>query len=150
MFPKRFKDPKTGFHMLSSMHAKKYMNKIGMEREDYHFYKQIGKALLCCYSVLGALWIYNGASPMEWWRTKSPMIKEKLELANLYPGNVESVKEFVVKVKEMVESDDKDGRGLPNEMEKKKVDQEAQAQKMWLKMKNEVVAELREKGIDVE
>ncbi|MCI41456.1 hypothetical protein A2U01_0062689, partial [Trifolium medium] len=51
-------------------------------------------------------------------------------------------------VKEMVESDDKDGAGLQKEMEKKKVDHEAH--KMWLKMKNEVVAELREKGIDVE
>ncbi|GAU13410.1 hypothetical protein TSUD_127060 [Trifolium subterraneum] len=145
MFPKRrFNDPKTGFHMLSSMHAKKYMNKIGMEKEDYHFYKQIGKAVLFSYTVLGALWIYNGASPMEWWRMKSPMIKEKLEQAS----DVESVKEFIAKVKEMVESRDKDGYGRLKEIEKVKVDQESQ--KMWLKMKNEVVAELREKGIDVE
>jgi hypothetical protein len=130
------------------MQAKKYMNKIGLEREDYHFYKQIGKALLFSYTVLGGLWIYNGASPMEWWRMKSPMIKEKFEQANLYPGDVESVKEFVAKVKEMVESDDKDGYGRQKETEKANVDHEAQ--KMWLKMKNEVIAELREKGIDVE
>ncbi|MCI59698.1 hypothetical protein A2U01_0080953, partial [Trifolium medium] len=89
---------------------------------------------------LGALWIYNGSSPVEWWRMNSPMIKEKLAQANLYPSDVESVKEFVAKVKGMVESDDKDGYGRREEMEKKKTDHEAQ--KMWLKMKNEVVAEL--------
>ncbi|XP_058782127.1 uncharacterized protein LOC131656416 [Vicia villosa] len=154
MFPKRFKDTKTGFHMLSSIHAKRYMNKIGVESEDYYFYKQIGKALLCTYTILGALWIYNdGSSPMEWWRKKSPQLKEKLEQANLYPSDVESVKEFVAKgkmigakLKGLVESD-KDACGC-EEMQRKKVDEDAQ--RMWLKMKNEVVAELREKGIDVE
>lgn len=143
-----------GFHMLSSMHAKQYMNKIGLESEDYYFYKQIGKALLCTYTILGGLWIYNGGSPVEWWRKKSPTIKEKFEEANLYLGEVESVKEFIAKgkmigttLKGIVESDDKDASGR-EEMVKRKADQEAQ--KMWLKMKNEVVAELREKGIDVE
>jgi hypothetical protein len=58
------------------------------------------------------------------------------------------VKEFVAKVKEMVQSDDKDGYGRQKEMDKAHVDQETR--KMWLKMKNEVIAELREKGIDVE
>ncbi|CAL5202472.1 unnamed protein product [Lathyrus oleraceus] len=153
MFPRRLKDPKTGFHMLSSMRAKKYMNKIGVESEDYNFYKQIGKALLCTYTILGALWIYNGNSPMEWWRKKSPQLKEKFEQANLYPSDVESVKEFFAKgkmigatLKGLIESD-KDECGC-EEIQRKKVDEEAQ--RMWLKMKNEVVAELREKGIDVE
>ncbi|CAI8584992.1 unnamed protein product [Vicia faba] len=155
MFPRRLKDPKTGFHMLSSMQAKKYMNKIGVESEDYYFYKQIGKALLCTYTILGALWIYNDtSSPMEWWRKKSPQLKEKLEQANLYPSNVESVKEFMDKgkmigatLKGLIESD-KDACGCEKEMQGKKGNEEAQ--KMWSKMKNEVVAELREKGIDVE
>jgi len=140
--------------MLSSMHAKRYMNKIGLESEDYYFYKQIGKALLCTYTILGGFWIYNGGSPMEWWRKKSPTIRDKFEEVNLYLGEVESVKEFIAKgkmigntLKGMVEIDEKDASGR-EEMVKKKADQEAQ--KLWLKMKNEVVAELREKGIDVE
>lgn len=140
--------------MLSSMHAKKYMNKIGFESEDYYFFKQVGKALLCTYTILGALWFYNEASPLEWWRKKSPQIKEKLEEAHLYPSDVESVKEFIAKgkmigntLRGMVESDN-DACGCQEEMKRKKADQEAQ--KIWLKMKNEVVAELQEKGIDVE
>ena len=36
------------------MHAKKYLKNIGLESEDYHFFKRVGKGLLCTYAVLGA------------------------------------------------------------------------------------------------
>ncbi|KAG4933482.1 hypothetical protein JHK87_047484 [Glycine soja] len=41
-----------GFHLLSSMHAKKNLKNIGLESEDYHFFKRVGKGLLCTYVVL--------------------------------------------------------------------------------------------------
>nr|ACU22742.1 unknown [Glycine max] len=53
MFPKRFRDPKTGFHLLSSMNAKKYLKNIGLEREDYYFFKRVGKAYFAPMQYLG-------------------------------------------------------------------------------------------------
>lgn len=139
------------------MRAKKYLNKIGVEREDYDYLKQIGKALLCSYTILGALWFYNGGtSPLEWLKQKT-RLKEEIELAHFYPSDGESMKEFIDKMgrmigttsgtKGMVESD-KAASKCPEELPSKKVDQDAQ--KLWLKMRNEVISELREKGYDVE
>ncbi|KAK7305349.1 hypothetical protein VNO77_43254 [Canavalia gladiata] len=145
MFPKRFRDPKTGFHLLSFMHVKKYMKNIGLEREDYYFLKQVGKALLCTYSIIGAMWLYNETAQLGWWRQK-PRLKEEHE---------ETLKEFIAKgrmiantirPKGMVEND-KDGCNC-QELQGKNFDEEAQ--KLWLKMRNDVVAELKEKGFDVE
>ncbi|KAL1332612.1 hypothetical protein HN51_061387 [Arachis hypogaea] len=160
MFPKRFQDPKTGFKMLSSMHAKKYLKKIGFESEDYFFWKQVGKALLCTYTIMGGFWLYNGgASKLK------PQLKVDQERADnqqrpeeeqeldhkqhqQFPlaSNLEEMKEFVsdigtkIGLKGMVEND--------KELDGKKFEQEAQ--KLWMKMRNEVVSELQEKGIDVE
>ncbi|XP_061374020.1 uncharacterized protein LOC133316297 [Gastrolobium bilobum] len=140
-FPKRFQDPTSGFHRLSSMHAKKYLNKIGLEREDYNFWKQAGKALLCTYAIIGAVWLYHKASQQPKFR---------------YPGDEEAMKEFIAKrgmigttngPKGVVESDE-DASNNQKELQSNKFDQEAQ--KLWLKMRNEVIAELQEKGFDVE
>ncbi|TKY47137.1 cysteine synthase [Spatholobus suberectus] len=145
MFPKRFRDPKTGFHLLSSMHSKKYLKNIGLEREDYYLLKHVGKGLLCTYAVLGALWLYNENSSLGWWKLK-PWLKE----------HEEALKEFIAKggtigttvgPKGMDESD-KDGNNNQKELQGKNFDEEAQ--KLWLRMKNEVTAELKEKGFDVE
>ncbi|KAK7301806.1 hypothetical protein RJT34_12682 [Clitoria ternatea] len=133
MFPKRFRDPKTGFHMLSSMHAKKYLKNIGLETEDYFFLKRVGTVLLCTYTVLGALWLSKDTSSLGWSKLK-PRLKE----------HEEALKDFIAKgrliatnfgQKEMVKSD-------------KDFDQEAH--ELWLRMKKEVVAELKDKGLDVE
>lgn len=145
-----------GFHLLSSMHAKKHLKKIGLEGEDYYFLKRIGKGLLCTYAILGAMWLYNETSLPEWGKLKSRS-KELLEQAHLYPGDEGSMKEFLTKIGtirgpkgtvESGESGDKDAHKDQKELQGKKVDPEAQ--KMWLKMRNEVIAELREKGLDVE
>lgn len=129
------------------MHAKKYLKKIGLEGEDYFFWKQVGKALLCTYTIMGGIWLYNGG----WW-TMKPQPKEEQELAHdqrrqfPYPGDLEAMKEFVTNIgttigsKGMVEND--------KELESKKFEEEAQ--KLWLRMRNEVIAELQEKGFDVE
>ncbi|XP_027337682.1 uncharacterized protein LOC113851415 [Abrus precatorius] len=141
MFPKRFRDPKTGFHLLSSMHAKKYLKNVGVEREDYYFLKQVGKALLCTYTIMGVFWLFKGTSPLE---KLAPRLKE----------HEEALKEFISKggmlgttigPKGMVEND-KDTCNCQNELQNKN----QEAQKLWLRMRNEVVAELKEKGIDVE
>ncbi|MED6145209.1 hypothetical protein PIB30_022981 [Stylosanthes scabra] len=144
MFPKRFQDPETGFKLLSSMHAKKYLKKIGLESEDYYFWKQVGKYLLCGYTIMGGIWLYNGGALKP-----QPKVVQEIDhkehqqfpLAN----NLEAMKEFATHIgtkigsKGMVEND--------KEQESNKFEQEAQ--KLWMKMRNEVVAELQEKGIDV-
>ncbi|XP_020216954.1 uncharacterized protein LOC109800584 [Cajanus cajan] len=141
MFPKRFRDPKTGFHLLSSMHSKKYLKNIGLESEDYYFLKRVGTGLLCTYAVLGALWLYNDNSSLGWWKPKE---------------HEEAVKDFIAKgrvigtsigAKVMGESD-KDGNNNQKELQGKNFDEEAQ--KLRLGMKNEVTTELKKKGLDVE
>ncbi|KAJ1381112.1 hypothetical protein SESBI_45434 [Sesbania bispinosa] len=133
------------------MQAKKHMKKIGLEREDYYFLKQVGKALLCTYTILGALWLYNETSPLGWWK-----LKPKEELEFLYPSDKEA-KEFIAKggmiettsgPKGLVESDKDADDYQKKELQSKKFDQEAQ--KLWLKMRNEAIAELKKKGFDVE
>ncbi|RDX75359.1 hypothetical protein CR513_44765, partial [Mucuna pruriens] len=141
MFPKRFRDPKTGFHLLSSMHSKKYLKNIGLEREDYYFLKRVGKGLLCTYAILGALWLLNDNSPLGWQKLK-PRLREQEE----------ALKEFIAKggmigttigPKGMAESDE-DRNNNQKELQSKSFDQEAQ--KLWLKMKNEVTTELKERA----
>ncbi|XP_020236831.1 uncharacterized protein LOC109816295 [Cajanus cajan] len=147
-------EPKTGLQH--------FLKKIGLGKENYYFWKQIGKALLCTYAVFGAAWVYNETSPLGWW-TLVPMPKEQKELAHLYerrmypyPGDEEAMQEFIARggmigttigPKGMVESD-KDDSDYKKDLKDKKFEQEAQ--KLWLRMRNEVVAELQEKGFDVE
>lgn len=144
------------------MNAQKLLKKIGLGKEDYPFWKQVGKALLCTYMLCGLAWLYNETSPLGWWTLK-PKPKEEKELAHLYerrqfpyPGDQEAMEEFIAKggmigttigPKGVIELD-KDSINYQAELQKKKFEQEAN--KLWIRMRNEVVAELQEKGFDVE
>ncbi|XP_076937114.1 uncharacterized protein LOC143604567 [Bidens hawaiensis] len=145
-----------------SFNAEKYLKKIGLGKEDYHFWKQIGKALFCTYTVFGAMWLYNETSPLGWWTLK-PVPKEEKELAHLYqrinypyPGDEEAMTEFMAKggmIGTMVSAKgtidmDSGPMNYQKQLQKEKFDQEAL--KLWLRMKNEVVQELQEKGYDLE
>ncbi|KAJ8567044.1 hypothetical protein K7X08_019252 [Anisodus acutangulus] len=97
-----------------------------------------------------------------WWTLK-PRPKEQKELAHLYerrkfpyPGDEKAMEEFVAKggmigttigPKGVIESD-KDSYNYQKVLQDKKVDQEAL--KLWMRMGNEVISELQEKGFDVE
>ncbi|KAI5675045.1 hypothetical protein M9H77_05995 [Catharanthus roseus] len=162
MVRKQFRDPRTGLLLEKSFDAQKYLKKIGLGREDYHFWKQVGKALLCTYAVIGVAWLWNETSPLGWWTLK-PRPKEEKELAHLYehrkfpyPGDEEAMKEFVLKggmigttigPKGVVETD-KDSVNYQKALQDTKFDQEAL--KLWIRMRNEVIAGLQEKGFDVE
>ncbi|GAB2274442.1 hypothetical protein Dimus_009212 [Dionaea muscipula] len=154
---RRLQDAKTGFQWA------KVLAKVGMGKEDYYFWKQIGKALACTYAVWFAAWYYNETSPLGWWTLK-PRPKEERELAHLYerrefpyPGDVEAMEEFIAKggmigtaisPKGMIEAGaDKDAYNYQKALQDEKFEQEAQ--KLWMRMRNEVIAELREKGYDV-
>lgn len=138
------------------------MKKIGLGKEDHHFWKQVGKALLCTYALIGVAWWWNETSPLGWW-TFIPRPKEEKELAHLYerrkfpyPGDKEAMEEFVRKggmigtaigPRGYVEKD-KDSLNYEKALQDKKFDQEAM--KLWMRMRSEVIAELQEKGFDVE
>jgi len=128
------------------MNSKKYLKNIGLEREDYYFLKHVGKGLLCTYAVLGALWLYTENSSQGWGKLK-PRLKEQEE----------ALKDFIAKgrmigtafsQKGMSESD-KDGNNN-NQKETQNENFDEEAQKLWLRLKNEVATELKEKGFDVE
>lgn len=162
MIRKRYREAETGFKLLNSPTVQKYLKKVGMGKEDYYFWKQVGKALLCTYTIFGAAWLYNETSPLGWWTLK-PRPKEEKELAHLYerrefpyPGDAEAMEEFIAQggmigttigPKGMAETD-KDAVNYQKEMQNKKLDQEAL--KLWIRMRNEVITELRDKGYDVE
>lgn len=111
---------------------------------------------------MGAAWLYNETSPLGWWTLK-PMPKEEREMAHLYerrefpwPGDEEAMEEFVkrggmigttIGPKGMAEND-MDESDYKKELKNKKFEQEAQ--KLWFRMRNEVIAELQEKGFEVE
>ncbi|EXB31955.1 hypothetical protein L484_013587 [Morus notabilis] len=162
MVRKRYQPAKTGFELLKSMDYDKYLSRVGLGKRDYPFWKQIGKGLLSAYVLIGACWWYNETSPLGWWTLK-PKPKEEKELAHLYerrefpyPGDKEAMEEFIGKggmigtaigpkgIPEL----DKDAYNYHQELQDKKLQQEAL--KLWLRMRNEVVSELQEKGFDVE
>ncbi|KNA19468.1 hypothetical protein SOVF_061390 [Spinacia oleracea] len=156
MVRKRFPEAPTGIQWH------KVLRKVGLGKNDWYFWKQTGKALLCTYALFGAAWIYNETSPLGWWTLK-PRPKEEKELAHLYerrkfpyPGDKEAMEEFVVKggmigttigPKGTVDTD-KDSFNYQQELQDKKFEQEAN--KLWFRMRNEVIADLQEKGFDVE
>ncbi|KAG9131749.1 hypothetical protein Leryth_009485 [Lithospermum erythrorhizon] len=158
MVRKSIRDAKS---VAKSFDAEKFLKKVGIGKEDHYFWKQVGKALLCTYTLFGAAWLWNETSPLGWWTLK-PRPKEEKELAHLYehrkfpyPGDEEAMKQFILKggmigttigPKGFIESD-KDAVNYQKELQDKKLEQEAS--KLWLRMRNEVVAELHEKGFDV-
>ncbi|CAN8301369.1 unnamed protein product [Cochlearia groenlandica] len=162
MVRKQFQQAKTGIEALKSMDANKYLKKVGLGRDDMFFWKQVGKSLLCTYTIFGLAWVYNETSPLGWWTLK-PRPKEEREMAHLYerrefpyPGDTEAMEDFVAKggmigtsigPKGIVESEG-EADNYQKEMEKKKFDKEAQ--KLWVRMRNEVMTELQEKGYGIE
>ncbi|KAM4083492.1 hypothetical protein ACJW30_08G062500 [Castanea mollissima] len=158
MIRKRYQEAKAPklqtkrFQLVKSINAQKYLKKIGLGKEDYYFWNQIGKALLCTCTLFGVAWLYNETSPLGWWTLK-PRPKEERELAHLYEW-----REFpslpkggmigtTIGPKGFIETD-KDAFNYQKDLQNKKLEQEAQ--KLWLRMRNEVIQELQEKGHDVE
>ncbi|KAM0999304.1 hypothetical protein TB2_005971 [Malus domestica] len=78
MVLKRYQDAKAGYQLAKSFNAEKYLRKVGLGKEDYYFWKQIGKALVCTYTLFGVAWLYNEKSPLGWWTLK-PRPKEERE-----------------------------------------------------------------------
>jgi hypothetical protein len=35
-----------------------------------YFWKQMGKAMLCTYTLFGVAWLWNETSPLGWWTLK--------------------------------------------------------------------------------
>ncbi|CAI9106915.1 OLC1v1006162C1 [Oldenlandia corymbosa var. corymbosa] len=148
--------------LTALFYAEKFLSKVGLGKEDHHFWKQIGKGLLCTYTLFGVAWLYNETSPLGWWTLK-PRPKEEKELAHLYerpnypyPGDKEAMEEFIAKggmigtvmgPKGIIETD-KDNVNYQKQLQDQKFEQEAM--KLWMRMRNEVVSELQEKGFDVE
>ncbi|KAM7255932.1 hypothetical protein ACFE04_011673 [Oxalis oulophora] len=159
MIHRRPKEVKTGLEWLKTLDADKYLKKVGLGKQDYYFWKQIGKALLCSYTIFGLGWLYNETSPLGWWSLQVRP-KEEKELAHLYerrefpyPGDEEAMEDFVAKggmigttigPKGNIEGD----KDYEKELQDKKLEQEAM--KMWIRMRNEVIQELQDKGYDVE
>ncbi|KAG9440312.1 hypothetical protein H6P81_020477 [Aristolochia fimbriata] len=151
-----------GFQMARLSNAQKFLKKIGLGKEDLPFWKQIGKALLCTYTVFGLAWLWNETSPLGWWTLK-PRPKEEKEMAHLYerrrfpyPGDEEAVEKFIasggtlgttIGPKGFIDSD-KDSENFQKKLQSQKFDQEAH--KLWIRMRNEVLLELQEKGYDIE
>ncbi|KAK6122124.1 hypothetical protein DH2020_044134 [Rehmannia glutinosa] len=122
----------------------------------------VGKALLCTYTLFGAVWLLSETSPFGWW-TFQHKPKEEKRLAHLYerrkfpyPGDAEAMEEFIAKggmigttigPKGIIETD-RDAYNFQKELQDQKFEQEAL--KLWARMRNEVLLELQEKGFDVE
>nr|GMD50099.1 Homeobox prospero [Ipomoea batatas] len=162
MVRKRFQEAKTGFAMLKSFSTDKLTRRMGIGKEDHYFWKQWTKALLFCYTVGGLAWWYNETSPLGWFTLKIKP-KEEREMAHLYerrkfpyPGDEEAMEEFIAKggmigttigPKGFIEYE-KDAYNYQKVLQDKKTEQEAL--KLWMRMRNEVISELQEKGFDVE
>ncbi|KAG6555966.1 hypothetical protein Mapa_001906 [Marchantia paleacea] len=119
---------------------------------------QVGKAMLSTYAIVGAAWWWDEASPLGWWTLK-PRTKEEKEMAHLYqrrdfpyPGDEEAVKEFVAKggtygttigTQAAMQST---GDDLISDLQREKFEREAQ--KLWLRMRHEVLREFEERDYD--
>lgn len=142
--------------------ARRLLKRLGFEKGDAYFFKQMGKGMLCTYALFGAAWFWNETSPLGWWTLK-PRPKEEKEMAHLYerrefpyPGDEEAVEEFIksggalgttIGPKGFADAN-MDSDNMQKQLQSKKFDQEAR--KLWFRMRNEVVQELQEKGFDVE
>ncbi|KAJ1280828.1 hypothetical protein BS78_04G262400 [Paspalum vaginatum] len=142
--------------------ARRLLRRMGFEKEDAYFWKQMSKAMLCTYTLLGVAWIWNETSPLGWWTLK-PRPKEEKEMAHLYerrkfpyPGDEEAVEEFIkgggalgttIGPRGFADAN-MDSENMQKQLQSKKFEQEAQ--KLWLRMRNEVIQELQEKGFDIE
>uniref|UniRef100_A0A0D9V0W6 Uncharacterized protein n=1 Tax=Leersia perrieri TaxID=77586 RepID=A0A0D9V0W6_9ORYZ len=142
--------------------ARRLLRRMGFEKEDAYFWKQMGKGMLCTYALFGVAWLWNETSPLGWWTLK-PRPKEEREMAHLYerrefpyPGDEEAIEEFIksggtlgttIGPKGFADAN-MDSDNMQKQLQSKKFEQEAQ--KLWFRMRNEVIQELQEKGFDVE
>ncbi|GMP91303.1 hypothetical protein CsSME_00042061 [Camellia sinensis var. sinensis] len=101
-----------------SFESDKLLKKIGLGKEDHHFWKQVGTALLCTYTLFGVAWLYNETSPLGLWTLK-PKPKEERELAHLYER-----RNTAIGPKGVIELD-KDSYNYQKELQDKKFEQEA-------------------------
>lgn len=163
MVRKRFQEAKTGLEWLKSVDPDKYLSKVGLGRKDHEFWKKASKALLSTYALFGAGWLYNETSPFGWW-SMNLRPKEEREMAHLYervpypyPGDEEAMKEFIAKggaigtsigPKGTVVAEKDMVPAFQKELQDRKFEQEAQ--KLWTRMRSEVISELQEKGFDVD
>ncbi|RLN35133.1 hypothetical protein C2845_PM03G29570 [Panicum miliaceum] len=155
--------PSTVGAMLRNLpQARRLLRRMGFEKEDAYFWKQMGKAMLCTYTLFGVAWLWNETSPLGWWTLK-PRPKEEKEMAHLYerrkfpyPGDEEAVEEFIksggalgttIGPKGFADAN-MDSENMQKQLQSKNFEQEAQ--KLWLRMRNEVIQELQEKGFDIE
>ncbi|KAL5580820.1 hypothetical protein UlMin_013262 [Ulmus minor] len=161
MARKRFQQPKTGLPWLKSKGVQ-FLSRIGAGKHDVLFLKVMGRRVLYAYALIGAGWLYNETSPLGWWTLK-PRPKEEKELAHLYerrefpyPGDKEAMEEFIAKGGMIgtaigpkgVADFDKDACNYQKQLQDQKLQQEAQ--KLWLRMRNEVISELQQKGYEFE
>ncbi|XP_074587689.1 uncharacterized protein LOC141843533 [Curcuma longa] len=148
--------------MARAFDVRKLIKKLGFEKGDIYFVKQMGKALLCTYAIFGLAWWCNETNVFGWWNIQIRP-KEEREMAHLYerirypyPGDKEAFDEFVksggaigttIGPKGFIDSDN-DTETLQKQLQSQKFEQEAQ--KLWFRMRNEVIQELQEKGFDIE
>ncbi|KAF5194129.1 homeobox prospero protein [Thalictrum thalictroides] len=141
------------------LNALRFLKNLGFGREDQYFWKKIGKALLCTYTLFGVAWWWNETSPLGWMALK-PKPKEEKEMAYLYkrqkfpyPGDKEATDEFIasggtigttIGPKGLVEDPD----NFQKKLQSKNLEQESV--KLWLRMRNEVISELQDKGYNME
>ncbi|KAJ8630845.1 hypothetical protein MRB53_024168 [Persea americana] len=141
--------------------AQRFLKKIGLGKEDYYFWKQIGKSLLCTYALYGAAMWWQENSPLGWWNFKYIPKEEKdtviYERVNYpYPGDKEAMDAFIASGglrgtaigPQGFFDPREDSENYHKEWQKKRYEQEAK--KLWFRMKNEVISELQEKGFDNE
>ncbi|PKA65178.1 hypothetical protein AXF42_Ash013299 [Apostasia shenzhenica] len=156
------KSQSSWFSMRNFPKARRFIRKMGFEKDDIYFWKQMGKAMLCTYALFGLAWLWNETSPLGWFTFRSRP-KEEREMAHLYerrkypyPGDTEAMEQFIasggmlgttIGPKGFIDSG-KDKENFRKELQLQKFDQEAQ--KLWFRMRNEVIQELQEKGFDVE
>ncbi|XP_037418053.1 uncharacterized protein LOC119281347 isoform X5 [Triticum dicoccoides] len=68
-----------GDAMLRSFpQARPLLRRMGFDKRDAYFFKQMGKGMLCTYALLGAAWLWNDTSPLGW-RTLKPRPKVLLK-----------------------------------------------------------------------
>jgi hypothetical protein len=57
-------------------HAQYFLKKIELGPNNYYFWKQMGKELVCTCAGIRAAWLYNETWPLGW-STLKPMPKEE-------------------------------------------------------------------------
>jgi hypothetical protein len=122
-------------------------------------WKQLGKGVAITYGVIAFAWWWDSNSPLGWWTLK-PRTKEEREMAHLYerrvfpyPGDKEAVQEFIEKggaYGTTIGSHDVRQKAKDNrvaDLQKERFEREAQ--KLWLRMQNEVLREFHEQGFSL-